>query len=264
MRSMFLLGAFAALLIAGCTSAPMTVRATPADGVSVEYLGTVGDAKTSDFAEWEGGGSPDEGATVRIEARVVRVPAERAARDLGQPIVPAALSLTADQVAALSTGEGSLLHGSLSAPVLTIYNRQSGMVEVHDETAYVGGFEIRSQGGAWVADPVIHTLKSGISLRVRPTIRNDGEIEVAAHIVVSEPVRPIDQCTVLVLGAPMSVQTPTCMTQRLGAWGVMRKDRVLLLTGLLSQGGDVLLVLLKGSAEGTPAPYLEPIQPKKD
>lgn len=296
MRFFYCLAALAAVVLAGCASQPLLIQAAPATGVTVSYEGRVGDTGAPlAVPEYDGAAKSDR--MVRIEAFVIAAPADLVASALENASIPRAMSLTPEQAAELSARLVTFpTHGTevalrppkpeveltpeqrkdswakfrheanaaMASPVVTAYSGQRCTLEISNELAYIGGFEINSQGGQWIADPVIRTIRTGIQLGVLPQLREGGDVEIDMQVIVSEPVRPMAQRDVHLLGAPMTVQSPTLVTQKLSAAGVMEKDRVLLLTGLLGQGDRVVLILVK-AAEALPEPD-QPgeVEPKKD
>lgn len=290
MRFVFCGAALAAMLVVGC-SAPSPMRLNEAEDVKVSYAGSVGDTgAVLTVPEFDAPAKSDRPLT--ITATVIQVPADVAANVFQGSAMPHALSLTFEEAAELgrrlsgeqptrlyklqppNTGEQrepakdvaelqARYKAALASPRITTYSGQRCTLELVKETAYIGGFEITSQGGGWVADPVVRTFKSGIQLGVLPTLHKTGDIEIDLQIVVSEALRPIGQAQVSVLGAPMTVQSPTIMTQKLSATGVMQKDRWLLLTGLLGPGDQVLLVVVHGR-QASEVPDDSMTEPKKD
>ena len=292
MRTLFALAALAAL-VAGCASPPAVMQLAPAPGVVVTYEGSVGDTgAVLTVPEFDAPAKSDKALT--IQATVLQVPADLVADVLDRQAVPHAMSMTYEEAAELRRRLAARppvlrryhlqapapteqrepakdiaelrerYERALASPRITTYSGQRCTLELVKQTAYVGGFELRSQGGEWIADPVVRTVASGIQLGVLPTLRENGDIDMDLQIVVSEPVRPVPHTAVSLLGAPMMVQTPTMITQKLSATGVMQKDRWLLLTGLLGPGDQVLLVVVHGrEVEPRPAKPAGD-QPKKE
>ena len=67
------------------------------------------------------------------------------------------------------TGRGELL----MAPRLTAFNTQRANLTVVDQQSYIKDFDVEVAQSAYIADPVIGTIQSGVVLDVRPTISND-------------------------------------------------------------------------------------------
>lgn len=67
------------------------------------------------------------------------------------------------------TGRGELL----MAPRLTAFNTQRANLTVLEQRAYVRDFDVEVAQSAYIADPVIGTVQTGVVLDVRPIISND-------------------------------------------------------------------------------------------
>lgn len=61
----------------------------------------------------------------------------------------------------------------LMAPRLTAFNTQRASLTVVDQRSYIKDFDVEVAQSAYIADPQMGTLQTGIVLDVRPTISND-------------------------------------------------------------------------------------------
>lgn len=62
---------------------------------------------------------------------------------------------------------------TLFAPRLTVFNTQRAHLTVVEQQAYIKDFDVQVAQSAYIADPVIGTVQSGVVFDVRPTISND-------------------------------------------------------------------------------------------
>lgn len=67
------------------------------------------------------------------------------------------------------TGRGEIL----MAPRLTAFNTQRANITVVDQWAYIKDFDVQVAQSAYIADPVIGTIQTGVVFDVRPIIAND-------------------------------------------------------------------------------------------
>ena len=61
----------------------------------------------------------------------------------------------------------------LMAPRLTAFNTQRANITVVEQNSYIKDFDVQVAQAAYIADPIIGTIQSGVVLDVRPTISND-------------------------------------------------------------------------------------------
>ncbi len=62
---------------------------------------------------------------------------------------------------------------TLMAPRLTAFNTQRANLTVVEQTAYIKDFDVQVAQSAYIADPVVGTIQSGIVMDVRPIVSND-------------------------------------------------------------------------------------------
>ena len=251
--------AVVALLACGCaTEHPaQTVEMEPLPGFDVEYQGEVGDgtAVTGDMPEYtQPEDQPDWMYT--MEVRFVRCSHDDAVALFGERI---------NTVGAWSMDSGALETGKdngltlVSAPRLSVFEKQTGTISILNQIAYIKSFQISSEGSTRVADPVVDTLAEGLVLGLRVQQADAGSMKLEIDVTQSSVMRPIESQDVQVFGAPMTIQVPVMYTQRLKAQGEVSEDRTLVLTGMIESGDQVSLVLINGKR--TKVDY-EPEQPK--
>ncbi|MDA1194019.1 MAG: hypothetical protein O2894_02440 [Planctomycetota bacterium] len=164
------------------------------------------------------------GTMVTIEARVIDVPLAAVSDLLG------AHRPTADQtVRMLTEAEARALLAALpdrkgarvvTAPRITMHNRQTGNVSVQNQVSYVQDYDIERSGDLVAVDPIIGVLQEGVVLDLRPTVSADGtSVAVSFQGTFAALVRPIATKT-LKLGegiAPVTIQLPELNVARVSA-----------------------------------------------
>ena len=81
----------------------------------------------------------------------------------------------------------------LQAPRLTAFDGQLANVMVANELAYVAGLDLEAAPGTLVADPVIGTLREGMSLGVRARRADDGWLHLHLDLQLATLLRPLPE-----------------------------------------------------------------------
>lgn len=231
-------------LLTGCAAqrGPM-LQLDRDDSFRVEYTGAVGaGVQAPSVREFEPGAKA--GRLIELEARILRLTAAQANQLVSDPGVIGAAgieSAKADELVQQAKAIGGTL---VSAPRVAAYLDQSATISVINGTAYISAFEIKGDKGARIADPVVSTVVDGLllAMKVRQT---KGELGLELEVAMAETVKPIPTRSVTVFGSSMTIQTPTTFTQKISVSGSVDPKRVLVLTGLVGQGNDVVIVLVK-------------------
>jgi len=246
MRPLVALCAFGLCLLAGCAAQRgPAIELQPDTGFELEYSGGIGSGvEVPAVTEFD---SPKGGEQlVELETRVIRLTCAQAAQLVTNPGAVGASGLAADKADAL-VKEATRLGGVLvSAPKVVAFVGQAATISITNQVSYISGFELKGDAKTRIADPVVSVLTDGLLLALRASETKTGT-ELELEMVMSELVRPIPTVEVKVFGAPMTIQTPTTLTQKIKGRGPVSEQQVLVLTGLVGQGNDVLLVLVRTS-----------------
>jgi hypothetical protein len=136
------------------------------------------------------------GPFVRIETRIVRVPAN--AR------LPHYVRLE-------QLPEFLKRFETVSAPALVCRDTQRANVSILEQVSYVADFEVSVAKGRLVADPVVKTIDSGERIALQPFVKRSG-IRIAIDAEVTELKLPME--TTEIRGLDVEVQIPETRTAR--------------------------------------------------
>lgn len=239
--------AVGALLACGCAtqqkSAAVKLEVLPE--FELDYRGEIGDAVdiTKDMPEY----TPTEGEpewACNIEVRVLRGSRAQAEALFGDSVHRVGAWSVADAEISLAGLGGMTV---VTAPRLSVFERQQGTISITNQVAYISAFQIRSSDATRVADPVVDVLNSGLVLSLRASGGSETHMRLELDLTMSEVVRPMETQEVQVFGAPMTIQLPVMYTQRLKAQGEVSESRTLVLTGMVEEKGEVSVLLVKGT-----------------
>jgi hypothetical protein len=87
-------------------------------------------------------------------------------------------------------------------------------------------------------------MTEGLMLEVRAT-NSSGGMNLELKLTMAELQRPIATQQVRVFGSSMTVQTPVMFTQSLAAQGTCAEGQSLLLTGMVGQNNEVIVVIVQ-------------------
>lgn len=239
--------AVVSVLACGCAtqqkSAAVKLEVLPE--FELDYRGEIGDAVdiTKDMPEY----TPAEGEpewVYNIEVRLLRGSLANAEALFGDSV---------HRVGAWSVDDGEISDAGpggmtvVSAPRLSIFERQQGTISITNQVAYISAFQIRSAEATRVADPVVDVLNTGIVLSLKASGGSKTHMRLELDLTMSAVVRPMETQEVQVFGAPMTIQLPVMYTQRLKAQGEVSESRTLVLTGMIEEEGEVSVLLIKGT-----------------
>ena len=133
---------------------------------------------------------------------------------------------------------------SLTAPRMILNEGARGTLMTSDQRAFVESFEVVGDGVTLVADPVVAVACDGFHLEVRASLVGDQvELDLDTQFVevqlLDEP-RPLQ----LPVGAPVHIQQPVTLVQRVSVSGALAPDRKLAVRapGRAPGAGRLLLV----------------------
>jgi hypothetical protein len=248
MRVLFAICVSAALcLAAGCASRPAAfapiAELTPETDFELSYSGGIGsrqaptDLPSPETAEGE------PGPIYTVEVRILSAGPEAARSMFGDRAIEiGASSLAAGEVTPELLAKATLL----SAPRLSVYEKQRGHIAVINQVAYVSGFALSGENATRVADPVVDTANEGLLVNLHVTSADESKLILSVGITMSEVVKPVPVHRVKLYGAEMQIQTPVVYTQQMSAAGEISKDRVLVLTGMMGRNNEIYTVLISG------------------
>jgi hypothetical protein len=265
-----LLPCAAVVLLGGCASSPMlqTVELTPEPGFAVEYAGGAGEqsqgvlAGMAEFTRFEGG---DDMQAYTVDVRIVSLTPEAANKLLGGVArTVGVFSLdNAQAETMLASLQGRKDCTMVAAPRVTIMEAQTGTIEVFNQVSYISGFEFqtvpqpgpdKSVVAGLIADPVINVAKDGVMIGVRVMGMSGDSMQLDLDLGLAGLQRPMATTEVKAFGAPITVQVPVMMSQRMKGSGIVSPTRTLALTGLSAGDGNTLLVLVNARATALPEP----------
>ncbi len=257
-----LLPCAAVALLAGCASgtSSMVKQTSPAidapqdSSFQLEYRGGVGESSRAvlqDMARFTSFDNRLDAKAFTVEVRMVSLSRRSGEKLLGQSANGVGVTSldgaqSSDLLAMLAESPDAIV---LSSPRLTVMEGQTGTIEISTEVSYVSGFDLVPAPGerdakTLIADPVIGVVKDGIVIALKVE-RGGDKYNLELDVGVSALQRPIGTSEVHVLGAPMTVQVPVMVTQRLKGSGLVVPDRTIVLTGLAGEEGDMVLLLVK-------------------
>ena len=235
----------AALLVAGlfaCGCAtnpvdPVELEALP--DFAVTYTGEVGaglKTELPDVASVE----TDSSLAYLVSTRILKGTPEAAVAQFGEQAryigiwsIPAA-EATRERLTALET---------VSSPMQLIREGLFGRIQIGQYTSFISKFEVSGEGASRVADPVVDTVVTGLSIGMRAQSVTEASMRLSLDMQIIDLLAPIRRHEVTVFGAPMTVETPVLSVQRMKGEGVVAEDRVLVLTGWVYEG-EVYVVLV--------------------
>lgn len=122
---------------------------------------------------------------------------------------------------------------TLMAPRLTAFNTQRASLTVVNQRSYIKDFDVEVAQSAYIADPQMGTLQTGIVLDIRPTISNDRKyitLEVRPTITSLEALTPFT--TTLGGAQSVTLSVPTVNLQSVETTVRIPDQGTLLLGGL--------------------------------
>ncbi|MDF1701131.1 MAG: hypothetical protein P1V36_08235 [Planctomycetota bacterium] len=158
---------------------------------------------------------PPEGPLINAEVRIIDLPAPDVAALLGKhrPTADRAHHLLQDAevkrlMRAIEEHAGAKV---VSAPRITVYDRQKANVSVLNQVSFIQDYDVESSNGVQVADPIIGVLQEGILIDFTPTYDAKAEtIRLAFEGTFSSLQRPIPEKEFAIagLGEKVTIQLP--------------------------------------------------------
>ncbi len=147
-----------------------------------------------------------KGPLVNAEVRILEFPVDAAEGLLGahRPTADRSHHLLDDAAvgALMRAVEKHETAGVLTAPRITVYDRQKANVSVLNQVSYVQDYDLEHHGNdVFVADPIIGIVQEGILIDFTPTCSEDGRtIRLAFEGTFSSLQRPIPEKEIEVQG----------------------------------------------------------------
>ena len=255
-RPFAMLGVVAISLLGGCASQPVKTEAErvekPAPEPKVEHKPLkLGESFVFDYSSAIRQGTIDLDASIppfekakhtenviSIEMRIVEIPSDTARALLGADGTPQVSSVaTADAGKLLKLLLDESRASLVSAPRLTCFDQQRANVSVITQHAFVSGFEVNDSKGARVLDPVVETVNDGLTLALKPEIR-EGKVSLEINLVEAELVKPMAEGEVILDRATIKLQLPVFHMQKLST------------KALVEDGGTIMVSRTKATDKG--------------
>ena len=237
-------------LATGCVSRPEAfvpmAELTPEADFELAYSGGIGaQPLLGDLPVPESANEQPE-VVYSVEVRFLRAKPENARRMFGDRAIQiGASSLPAGEVTEELLSQATLM----SAPRLSVFEGQKGMIQIVNELAYVSGFMLDGDNATRTADPLVEIAKEGIHVELHVVSASENKLSLSIGVTMSEVVRPIEVQKVRLYGADLEIQVPMSYTQQMSAAGEISEDRVLVLTGMMGRDNDIYTVLISGKRE---------------
>jgi hypothetical protein len=133
----------------------------------------------------------------------------------------------------------------ISAPELVLHDGQRGHLSVLNQVAYVAAFEVAQDAGIAVADPQVDVAQEGLVVATRPRLSSDGaRVALEIELIDASLERPLRFEELRLPGgaAPVQVQRPSCLTQRLATRADLALGASLALGGQPAGAGDHVMI----------------------
>jgi hypothetical protein len=157
---------------------------------------------------------------------------------------------------ALSPGQGLTL---VSAPSVVVTAGETATVDVKSQQAYVRTYEVVRAGDVVIADPLVDTLETGLSLEVRPRLARDGRITLEGRVRFAALAKPIPHRKVVAEGTEhlVEVETPEVLTSDIAFAFTLADGGRAVVTGLQTleqETPEAFVLLAVRRAAGAEAP----------
>ncbi len=160
------------------------------------------------------------GAIVGVLARVEAVTAGSEPKPAWRRVHPAplaaalALPATAAQhfldIRVRSRRVGADAPTEVSAPKLLVLEGQGATISILEQQAYVADFDVEVSQDSFIADPIVKSLQTGLTIGARVLTGPDGTGVIDGTVAVADVVRPYRRTTTsLGVGAPVTIDLPT-------------------------------------------------------
>ncbi len=239
-----------ACLLGACARQPAPVLEVVSDpAMEVSYSGEVGTGNLPQPSALPAIAEPEPGVergTLQVNTKFFRLSAGAAEALLGQGAGTVAATSLTD--AAVKTWLSALTKRKdaevISSPIVQMWDGARSNIVISNQVSYISSFELSGDGTQRIADPVVDTMTEGLMLEVRATSSSDG-MNLDLKLTMAELQRPIATQNVRVFGSSMTVQTPVMFTQSLTAQGTCADGQSLLLTGMVGQDNEVIIVIVQ-------------------
>lgn len=239
-----------ACLLSACASQPAPVLEVVHDpAIEVSYAGEVGTGNLPQPTALPATAEPEsaEGRVIlQVNTKFIRLSAEAAEALLGKGAgTVAATSLSDAGVEEwLDAFKGRKDAEVVSSPIVQMWDGARSNIVIANQVSYISAFELAGSGTQRIADPVVNTMTEGLMLELHAT-STDGGTNLHLKLTMAELQRPIATQNVRVFGSIVTVQTPVMLTQSLTAQGTCAEGHSLMLTGMVGQEGEVIVVLVQ-------------------
>jgi type II secretory pathway component GspD/PulD (secretin) len=164
---------------------------------------------------------------------------------------PAAHLLSPEEEAAVLSAIETGGIDQVTAPRITVYDRQTANCSVLNQVSYVQDFEVQRVGdGREVADPIVATVQDGVVVAMTPTLSaGEKEVLLALDLQISDLVRPMEEYRAALAGTQVAIQLPEVRIARLQRRVAIPVGRTYAVGGLPGNDSGRTLVALVRIAE---------------
>jgi hypothetical protein len=186
---------------------------------------------------------------LELEVVVLRCSAREADERLGERAAqPMAWVVSAET----ATDWLATLGERVTAPRLSVFDGQHSHFAVSDERAYVSRFDVAGDGATMVADPVVDTLRQGLSFDLCASVvdRDALELELEWRICELDEDLPEISHKLPFGDTPVVVQVPLAMNQQLTTHARLRAGERMVLSCRGADGQQRIAVVSASALDG--------------
>ncbi|MDG1984151.1 MAG: hypothetical protein P8M11_06275 [Planctomycetota bacterium] len=220
---------------------PVTYEAYAYSGIW-KNVGDVADELDLVEAESEKADESADQGMVLLECKILQCSHAELARWTGTNRRTFALEVPAGEVPAfLAQTKGDLV----SAPKLLIRPGAKGSLMVADQVAFIESFKVVGSGAALIADPVVGVATEGFEVELTATPMEQAMgVTVLANYADARLESSERAVTLPGSQAPVTLQQPVTLLQRLTTEGLLTEDRQLMLVAPANEPGDSLALFV--------------------
>lgn len=154
-----------------------------------------------------------QGPLVNAEMRILEFSVDEATAVLGasRPTADRSVHLLDAEAAAALLRRVKQHAGAkiVSAPRLTVYDRQEANVSLLNQVSYVQDYDIEVQGQKTIADPIVDVVQEGIVIQFTPACAENGtDVALEFEGTFSSLQRPIPEKQIELGGQKVTIQLP--------------------------------------------------------
>jgi|GEM_PF-4865317 len=98
----------------------------------------------------------------------------------------------------------------LTAPKMLSLEAQRSTVSILEQMSYIADFDVEVSQGSYIADVIVGTLETGLTIGARVLSQPDGTVAIDGTLAVADVLRPFRRTTIsLGVGTPVTIDLPT-------------------------------------------------------